>query len=216
MKEQELKKDHLLPGQMVSADHYISRAPGRLYHTKGKSYQSDMFSGGCVFIDHVSGYVSIKHQVAINANENVKGKLTFEREAQSQGVVIKEYHTDNGILNTSEFMEDILKKHQKIRFSGNGASHKNGAADRAIKTVVTMEKTMLMRAALRCTEEKFSTDIWPMAMDYAIWIYNRIPDFQSGLSAIEIWSRSRFETVSKTLSNCHVWGFTTYVLEPNL
>ena len=30
MKEQELKKDHLLPGQMVSADHYISRAPGRL------------------------------------------------------------------------------------------------------------------------------------------------------------------------------------------
>ena len=23
MKEQELKKDHLLPGQMVSADHYI-------------------------------------------------------------------------------------------------------------------------------------------------------------------------------------------------
>ena len=44
MKEQELKKDHLLPGQMVSADHYISRAPGRLYHTKGKSDQSDMFS----------------------------------------------------------------------------------------------------------------------------------------------------------------------------
>ena len=31
MKDQELKKDHLLPGQMVSADHYISRAPGRLY-----------------------------------------------------------------------------------------------------------------------------------------------------------------------------------------
>ena len=36
MKEQELKKDHLLLGHMVSADHYISRAPGRLYHTKGK------------------------------------------------------------------------------------------------------------------------------------------------------------------------------------
>ena len=61
IKEQELKKDHLLPGQMVSADHYISRAPGRLYHTKRKSDQSDMFSGGCVFIDHSSGYVSIKH-----------------------------------------------------------------------------------------------------------------------------------------------------------
>ena len=62
MKEQDIKKDHLLPGQMVSADHYILRAPGRLYHTKGKSDQSYMFSGGCVFIDHASGYVSIKHQ----------------------------------------------------------------------------------------------------------------------------------------------------------
>ena len=36
---------------------------------------------------------------------------------------------------------------------------------------------------------------------------------QSGLSDIEIWSRSRFEPVSKNLSNCHVWGFPTYVLE---
>ena len=89
MKEQELRKDHLLPGQMVSAYHYISRAPGRLHHTKWKSDQSDMFSGGCVFIDHARGYVSIKQQVAINATETVKAKLTFEREAQIQGVVIK-------------------------------------------------------------------------------------------------------------------------------
>ena len=101
MKDQDLKKDHLLPGQMMSSDHYILRAPGRLYHTKGKSYQSDMLSGGCVFIEHVSEYVSIKHQVAINTTETVKEKLTFEREAQSQGVVIKGYHTDNGIFNSS-------------------------------------------------------------------------------------------------------------------
>ena len=42
MKDQDLKKDHILHGQMVSADHYISWAPGRLYHTKGKSYTLDM------------------------------------------------------------------------------------------------------------------------------------------------------------------------------
>ena len=83
MKEQELKKDHLLIGHMVSSYQYIPRAPGRIYHTKGKSDQYDMLSGGCVFIYHASGYVSIKHQVAINATETVKEKLTFEREAQS-------------------------------------------------------------------------------------------------------------------------------------
>ena len=46
MKEQELKKDHILPGQMVYADHYIAWDPCRLYHTNGKSYPSDMFYGG--------------------------------------------------------------------------------------------------------------------------------------------------------------------------
>ena len=39
---------------------------------------------------------------------------------------------------------------------------------------------------------------------------------QSRLSAIGIWSRSRFEPVSETLSNCHGWGCPTYVLEPKL
>ena len=61
MKEQDLNKDHLFPGQMVYADHYISRDPDRLYHTKGKSYPSDIFSGVYVFIEHASGYETIKH-----------------------------------------------------------------------------------------------------------------------------------------------------------
>ena len=77
MKKQDLKKDHLLPGKMVSEDHYISQAPGRLYHTKGKSDQSDMFSGGCFFIYHAIEYVIIKHQVAINATKTFKAKTNL-------------------------------------------------------------------------------------------------------------------------------------------
>ena len=46
----------------------------------------------------------IMHNVAIKATETVKAKLTFEREAQIQVVLIKGYHTDTGILNSSEFM----------------------------------------------------------------------------------------------------------------
>ena len=168
MKEQGLKKDNILPGQMVSADHYIFRAPGRLYQTKGESDQSDLFSRRCAFIDHASGYVSIKHQVAISATETVKAKLTFVREAQSQKVLIKGYHTYNGIFNFSDFMEELLKNQKKIRFSGDDASHQNGAAEHAIKTVVTMARTMLMQAAIKFPEYTLSTDLWPMAMDYAV------------------------------------------------
>ena len=46
MKEKYLKKDHLLPEQMVSTNHYIYRDPGKLYHTKGELDPSDMLSGG--------------------------------------------------------------------------------------------------------------------------------------------------------------------------
>ena len=74
---------------------------------------------------HASDYMSIKHQVAINANETVKAKLTFGREYKSQEVMIKVYHTDT--FNTSKFMEKLLKKQQKLRFSAAGASHQNGA-----------------------------------------------------------------------------------------
>ena len=51
---------------------------------------------------------------------------------------------------------------------------------------------------------------------YAVWIYNHIPDMQSGLPDIEIWSRSRFDPVSEHLSKFHVWGCPKYVLEPKL
>ena len=78
--------------------------------------------------------------------------------------------------------------------------------------VVTMARTMSMHDALRCTENTFPTDLWPMEMYYDVWVYNWTNDMQSTLSAIDIWSRSRFEPVSETLSNCHVWGFPTYVL----
>ena len=70
-----------------------------------------------------------KHQAAMHATETVKAKLTFEREDKSQGVMINKYHTD--IPNTSKFMEELLKKQQKLRFSAAGASHQTGAGSRA-------------------------------------------------------------------------------------
>ena len=60
-----------------------------------------MYSEGCILIDLVSGYMSNNNQVAINATENVKAKLTFERKDEIQGVIINVYHTENGIFNTS-------------------------------------------------------------------------------------------------------------------
>ena len=58
----------------------------------------------------------------------------------------------------------MFKRKLKIRFSGSDAKHKNGAAELAIKTVVTMEITMLVHTAIRYPNDSFSTDICLMEM----------------------------------------------------
>ena len=59
-------------------------------------------------------------------------------------------------------MDELLKKQQKISFSGAGASHKNESSERITKMVVTMARTMLMHTELRCPKDTLSNDIWPM------------------------------------------------------
>ena len=65
MNGQELKKDHLLTGEMVSVDYYISRDPGSFYHTRGKSDTYDLFLG-FFFVDHASCFMKINIKVVIN------------------------------------------------------------------------------------------------------------------------------------------------------
>ena len=56
--------------------------------------------------------------MAINYTETAKEKLAFERGDQSQGLVLKGYHTDNCISDDSEFMGGLLKKQQNISLVG--------------------------------------------------------------------------------------------------
>jgi len=215
-KECELKKGDLFPGQRVSVDHYQSAQPGRLYKSRGGTNAKDMFCGGAIFSDHSSGYVDIRHQVALSAAETVKAKLRYERDAFTNGVAIQAYHTDNGVFTSNDFMEELLKSKQQIRFSGSGAAHQNGVAERAIQTVVNMARTMMLHAAMRSPEGMMTADLWPMAMDHAVWLYNRIPKMDTGLAPIELWTRSTFLPTKDMLSNCHTFGCPVYVLEPKL
>ena len=70
----------------------------------------------------------INHQLDIDSSETGKAKLTFDVEAQIRVWVIKGYHTENGIFDSSKSMQDMLKKQQKIGFSGSGTLHINGAS----------------------------------------------------------------------------------------
>ena len=214
-KEMELKKDDLIPGQRISVDHYQSAATGRLYSSRGSTQNSHKFHGGAIFVDHASGKVSICHQISLSGPDTIKAKLHFEKDAYDDGVIIQSYHTDNGVFTSQQFMTELMDHKQTIRFSGSGAAHQNGVAERSIRTVVTMARTMMIHAAMRTADGSLNTEMWPMAMDYATWIYNHIPRRDSGASPEELWTRTTSDTPI-LLSDCHVWGCPVFVLEPKL
>ena len=99
-----MKKDDLTPGQRVSAYHYHCARTGCLYTSKGQERSTDRYVGVCIFVDNASGYVTVKHQVALSAGETVRTKLEFEREDLASGVKVNAYHTDNGVFQADEFM----------------------------------------------------------------------------------------------------------------
>ena len=50
---------------------------------------------------------------------------------------MKSYHSDNGTYSSAEFTSDCEKLDQKTNYSGVGAQHQNGVAERNIKTIAS-------------------------------------------------------------------------------
>jgi hypothetical protein len=54
-------------------------------------------------------------------------------------------------------MADLMDSEQSVRFSGVGAAHQNGSAERNIQTIVNMAHTVMLHAALCCSPSGFIT-----------------------------------------------------------
>jgi hypothetical protein len=123
-----------------------------------------MYKGGTIFVDHASGLVHVEHQITFTADETARAKLHFEKMAAEHGVQISAYQADNGVFRAHEFVQQL--KEQKIHFSGVGAHHQNGIAERAIQTVTNRARTMMLHAFLHWPEQT-DVSLWPMALQYA-------------------------------------------------
>ena len=215
-KQQELKKGDVFPGQRVSVDHYQSAVPGRLYSSRGSTKVEDMYCEGSIFADHASGYLAVRHQVSLSAADTIKAKLSYDQEARDNGVTVQGFHTDNGVFTSREFMTHLAESKQSVRFSGAGAAHQNGVAERAIRTVTEMACTIMIHAAMKSPDGTITAELWPMAMDHAVWVYNHMPKEDTGLTPAELWARSTYIPVKELFGRCHPWGCPTYILEPKL
>jgi len=209
-----LKQNHLQPGDCVSMDQYISGSPGRLPHTKGRESKQDKFNGGTIFTDHATNFTFIKHQVSMRAGSTLKSKRAFEQEAATNGVKIKSYLTDNTPFGSSEFLADIEAKGQVINFSGVGAHHQNGVAERSIQTITKLARAMMLHATLMWPDSA-NLELWPFAMDHAVYLYNHMPRPDTFKAPIELFSKTAFSDYTH-LHRLHVFGCPVYVLDPKL
>ena len=141
-----------------------------------------MFHGGFIFVYNAFGYIQVWHKFIFSANDTVKSKLLYERDVANYGVCIQGYHTDNGVFTSKYFMVALIEKYQHIQFSGSGADHHNGVAECGIQTVIQMDWTMLIRYSMRSPQGNITAELWPMAIDHVVWLYNGIPRKDSGMS----------------------------------
>ena len=212
-KDGNLKKNQLRVGGLVSTDQYVSSVPGRLPHTFGKEKSHEKYSGGTIFVDEASGLMYVQNQVSLGAAETIRAKHDFEREASRFGVSILGYRGDNGVYKSKAFTDDLERFKQTIQFCGVGGHHHNGITERAIRTVSTCARTMMIHAIIH-NHKEVTTDLWPFAVDYAVYLWNKMPRKDGGLSPEEIFYsvKSDYEAIRE--AKC--WGCPAYVLDPKL
>jgi hypothetical protein len=90
-----LRDGDLLPGQTVSADHFICSTKGRLFKSRGRESEQEMYEGGCLFVDHATGYINVQFQNSLNSHQTLTAKQQFEEHCRDHGVVVQRYQTDN-------------------------------------------------------------------------------------------------------------------------
>eukprot|EP00957_Ditylum_brightwellii_P126502 9642369-Ditylum_brightwellii.AAC.1 len=73
---------------------------------------------------------------------------------------------DNGTFSSTECMSYLAIKKQSIRFSGVGTAHQSTVTERAIQTITSIARTLLIHAFLRSPFGTITANHWPMAMDY--------------------------------------------------
>ena len=214
VREGALSADNVLPGQKVSVDHFICSTKGRLRHTRGKEAVGEMFVGGALFVDHASKAIFVKEQVTLTGHETLRAKHDFEKWLSNFGHVAQAYHTDNSTaFRNAEYTQDLLSNKQVTEFAGVGAHHHNGVAERAIRTIMAMARTMMLHAAIRWPECA-DAQLWPMAVQYAVHIHNRLPNPRTGLSPLDVLSGTK-QSLDK-LHDLHVFGCPAYVLDPRI
>jgi hypothetical protein len=178
----------LHPGEKVSVDQLESSTPGYVDTFKGKPTKAKC-NASSVYIDHASRFIFVKCHFSTSGSEAVEGKTIFEQLAASNGVKVKAYRADNGIMACHEYVNHVKINQQNITYCGVNSHEQNGIAERGICTLCDRARTMLIRA-MEHWPDVVTLDLWPFALCMAADIHNATTG-PTGLSPEEIFMQQK-------------------------
>jgi hypothetical protein len=206
----------LHPGDKVSCDQYMSPSKGRLQHTRGAESSSNQYVGGTIFIDHATNYLFNNHQVNLTAVSTIESKHSCESKFDEFGVQIKQFHADNHPFRSKVWAADCTVQQQlPTSHSGVGAHHQV-LAERQIQTTFNWSRANLLHFVLHWPQmAKSCENLWPYAVDYAVYMHNHLPIRDMRLSPVEKFTGTMFSNYNH-LTRAHTFGCPVYVLDPRL
>ena len=139
------KQDLKRPGQCVGVDQMISAQPGLVPQEKGHLTRARIWA--CtIFVDYYTGFTFVALMRDLTAESTLAAKREFEHRCAVRGVQVEHYHADNGRFAEPAFVDECKRCKQELTFCGVGAHHQNGIAERKIKDVTVIARTILLHA----------------------------------------------------------------------
>ena len=211
---QHSKRNHeLTPGEVVSVDQMVSPTPGLVAQMTG-ILTTKRYKYATVYVDQATrlGYTYL--QKSATAEETIKGKIAFELYCLSKGINVKAYHADNGIFRANAWVNHCNANNQMLTFAGVNAHHQNGVAERRIRELQNMTRTMLIHSAQKWPK-CISANLWSYAMRQANEIINNSPNMQHAQrkTPYEVFTNTK---VVINIKHFQPFGCPVHVLENEL
>ena len=127
---------------------------------------------------------------------------------------MRHYHADNGIFKSKAWMNECRKQGQGLTFAGVNAHHTNGLAERRIRSLQDLTRTMLIHVS-RKWRIPTAANLWPFALKMANDTLNNTPNLKdvNRRSPLQTFSGS---TVNPNPKHWAPFGCPAYVVDRRL
>ena len=131
-------------------------------------------------MDQSSGYLHVEFQSSLTTHQTLEAKEKFELLCLDFHIRPQANVSDQGTAFTSQEFARHLSAFSQIHLLTPPGGHHQNIAKQAIGTITQIARTMMLHSAIHWPEVSDS-QLWPMAVWYAVNIYNHMPCQQSGL-----------------------------------